>query len=325
MKSSFSLVDLFSGAGGFARGFKQAGFRILLAVDNFVPAARSYKANFPESVVLVEDVKQLSGADIAELVGEPDVVIGSPPCEPFTGANPRRMPDPLDRLYKDPIGQLVLHFIRIISDLKPRIFVMENVPGIAEPQIRKAIERELRHAGYRRVFFNVLRAEDYGTPSHRVRVFISNYKLVPKPSRRRITVWEAIKDLADAPAGSVLNHEARPLPERKARKVSRLRWGSAMIYYRGASRSLPNLIRLHPHRIAPTVLGSSRFIHPYEDRFLTVREQARLMGFPDHHVFLGGRDEQYNQVGEAVPVPLAQAIAEFLLEKLARGEDETQS
>ena len=92
-----------------------------------------------------------------------------------------------------------------------------------------------------------------------------------------------------------------------------------MIYYRGAKRRLPNLIRLHPYRIAPTVLGSSRFIHPFEDRFLTVREQARLMGFPDYHVFLGGRDEQYNQVGEAVPVPLSRAIAgevlRFLLEE----------
>ncbi len=325
MRSSFSLVDLFSGAGGFARGFKQAGFRVLLAVDSFVPAARSYKANFPEAVVLAEDIKQLSGADIAELVGEPDVVIGSPPCEPFTGANPRRMPDPLDRLYKDPVGQLVLHFARIVADLRPRAFVMENVPGIAEPRLRRAVEKEFRKAGYRRVFFNVLRAEDYGTPSHRVRVFVSNCRLAPRPVRRRVTVWEAIGDLAEAPAGSVPNHEVKMLPEKKARKVARLRWGSAMIYYRGARRSLPNLIRLHPRRVAPTVLGSSRFIHPYEDRLLTVREQARLMGFPDYHVFLGGRDEQYNQVGEAVPVPLAYALAADLLDKLKSGECEAQS
>jgi DNA (cytosine-5)-methyltransferase 1 len=76
---------------------------------------------------------------------------------------------------------------------------------------------------------------------------------------------------------------------------------------------MPNLIKLHPHKIAPTVLGSSRFIHPYEPRLLTVREQARLMGFPDDHVFLGGRDEQYNQVGEAVPPTVAKAIASEVL------------
>ena len=73
---------------------------------------------------------------------------------------------------------------------------------------------------------------------------------------------------------------------------------------------------MHPRRHAPTVMGSSRFIHPYEDRLLTVREQARLMGFPDYHVFLGGKDAQYDMVGEAVPPPLAKAIAGEVLRYL---------
>ncbi|MCC6062763.1 MAG: DNA cytosine methyltransferase, partial [Desulfurococcales archaeon] len=77
-----------------------------------------------------------------------------------------------------------------------------------------------------------------------------------------------------------------------------------------------NYMRLDPYDLAPTIMGSSRFIHPFEDRLLTVREQARLMGFPDHHIFVGGRDEQYNQVGEAVPPPLAKAIASYIISKL---------
>lgn len=89
-----------------------------------------------------------------------------------------------------------------------------------------------------------------------------------------------------------------------------------MIRYQGAEKELPNLIRLHPKKIAPTVLGSSRFIHPYENRFLTVREQARLMGFPDSFIFTGGRDDQYNMIGEAVPVPLAKAIGLYVARKL---------
>ena len=103
------------------------------------------------------------------------------------------------------------------------------------------------------------------------------------------------------------------------RRIRKLKWGQALIRYYGfKGKQLPNLIRLHPKKIAPTVLGSSRFIHPYEDRFLTVREQARLMGYPDNFVFLGGRDVQYNQVGESVPVPLSRAIAEVVLEYLTR-------
>ena len=303
-----SLVDLFSGAGGFAEGFRRAGFRVLLGIDNDPAAIRSYKANFPEAVALAMDIKDVTGALIEKLVGRPDVVIGSPPCEPYTGANPRRMKNPIDRLYQDPAGQLVLHFARIVGELEPKVFVMENVPGILD--VKEELRRIFAEAGYPEIYFNVLAAEDYGTPSHRLRVFISNIKIRPRKLPRRMTVEEALRGLPEPGSGDVLNHELPSMSPRKARRVARLRWGQALIYYEGAEgRRYPNLVRLDPRRHAPTVLGSSRFIHPYEDRFLTVREQARLMGFPDNHVFLGGRDEQYNQVGEAVPVPLAEAIA----------------
>ena len=312
-----TLVDLFCGAGGFARGFWLEGYNIILGIDSFSPAARSYKANFPEATVLEEDIKGVGSNLIFRLVGDVDVVIGSPPCEPFTAANPNRMKDPLDRLYVDPIGRLVLEFVRIVGDLKPKVFVMENVPHIMEPPIPKYLRREFRRVGYSEVYFNVLKAEDHGTPSHRVRVFISNVRLSPKPSRRRITVGEALKGLPPPGYDDIPNHEPPSMSKRKLKRIRRLRWGSALIRYRGArGQELPNYIRLHPHRLAPTVLGSSRFIHPYEDRLLTVREQARLMGYPDYHVFLGGRDTQYNQVGESVPVPLSRVIAREVLRML---------
>lgn len=307
------VVDIFSGAGGFARGFEQAGFRIVAGIDNYPPAAKTFKANFPQAFVLAEDVKDVSGEELLSLTGlkrgEVDVLIGSPPCEPFTAANPNREREPLDRLYKDPIGQLVLHYVRLVDVLRPHIFIMENVPGIMEGGLKNAIAKEFRRIGYRRIYFNKLRAEDYGTPSHRLRVFISNVKLAPPKVHEKLKVVDALKGLPEPGSGYPPNHEITPLSERKLRKLSRLKWGRALVYYKGAKRMLPNLVRLHPYKLAPTVLGSSRFFHPLEDRILTVREQARLMGFPDYHVFLGGRDDQYNQVGEAVPVPLARAIA----------------
>ena len=315
-----TLVDLFSGAGGFAEGFRQAGFRVLLGVDNDPAAIRSFKANFPEAIALAMDIKEVSGSLIEELVGRPDVVIGSPPCEPYTGANPRRRKNPVERLYEDPAGQLVIHFARIVGELRPRVFVMENVPGILD--VESEIRKIFRDAGYNEIYFNVLRAEDYNTPSHRLRVFVSNIRIKPPKTRRRISVEEALSGLPAPGAELPPNHEPPSMSPRKTRRIAKLRWGQALIYYEGAEgRRLPNLIRLDPRRHAPTVLGSSRFIHPYENRFLTVREQARLMGFPDNHVFLGGKDEQYNQVGEAVPVPLARAIAEIVLRTLRKGSN----
>jgi len=321
LKTQYKLIDLFCGAGGFSEGFHLTGrYKSILAIDNFRPAALTYKTNFPTTTVLLEDIKNVNTTLIEEYIHEPiDIVIGSPPCEPFTGANPKREQNPLDRLYKDPMGQLTLHFIRLVGIIKPTVFIMENVPAIMDNGLKHAIIREFKRIGYNEIYFNVLKAEDHETPSHRVRVFISNIKIKPKPKSKKLCVWDVLKDLPP-PGDYPLNHQPPPLPPRKLKRLSRIKWGDAMIYYEGATRNLPNLIRLHPYKIAPTVLGSSRFIHPFENRFLTVREQARLMGFPDQFVFIGGRDEQYNLVGEAVPVPLAYSIAEYVVRVLDEGE-----
>ncbi|MEM0021341.1 MAG: DNA cytosine methyltransferase [Fervidicoccaceae archaeon] len=320
-REGFKVADLFCGGGGFARGFKEKGFSILFGIDNLKSAAKTYKANFPKAVVLAEDIKEITGETIKSLVGDVDVLIGSPPCEPFTAANKQRKRDPLDRLYSDPQGILTLNFFRILSEVKPKVWVMENVPAIMENGLKDSLAREARRAGYSRIYFNVLRAEDYCTPSRRTRLFLSNIPISPERCNKRVTVWEAIGDLPPPNPSFPPNHEPPSISPRKQKKIGRLQRGKAMIYYEGfGGKPLPNLIRLDPDDIAPTVLGSSRFIHPYEDRFLTVREQARLMGYPDNHVFIGGRDEQYNMVGESVPVTLSSAIANEVLNYL-RKED----
>lgn len=309
----YTVVDLFCGAGGFSRGFRDAGFKIVCAVENFKPVAKTYAENFPEVILIFEDIKNVHSKDVFELIGSnPDVIVGGPPCEPFTSLNIKRRRNPVDRLYSDPIGQLVLHFIRIIGDLQPKVFVMENVPQILDGDLKYYLRREFARVGFNKVYFNVLRAENYGTPSRRRRVFISNIPLRPVRFKIRIPVIKAIGDLPD-PNGlhDIPNHEPVPLSPSKLRRIAKLRWNQALFHFSGAgSRLYSNWIRLHPHRLAPTVLGNSRFIHPFENRLLTVREQARLMGFPDDHIFYGGRDIQFNQIGEAVPVPLARAIAE---------------
>lgn len=304
------VVDLFSGAGGFSRGFHQEGLPISLAVEIDHDAARTYSANFPNAIVLEEDIREITSREIKDIVGrEVDILIGSPPCEAFTSANPNRIDEPVRRLYDDPRGSLTLEFIRLVNQLRPKIFVMENVQGLINSSVlREAVEYEFRRVGYE-PFLNLLFAEDYGNPSHRSRVFISNIPLRPKKYRRRVTVWEAIWDLQDK-LNLFPNHETTELNERKLVEISKLGYEEYLSMYEGAKgQRIPLYMRLNPDELAPTVMGASKFVHPYENRFLTVREQARLMSYPDEHYFYGSRDSQYNQVGESVPVTLSRAIA----------------
>ena len=131
---------------------------------------------------------------------------------------------------------------------------------------------------------------------------------------------EALRGLPDPRLPhDIPNHVFIPPPRRIEKRISRLGWGKAAVYYSGADgKVFKTWVRLNPYKPAPTVMGRSRFIHPFEDRVLTVREQARLMGFPDYHVFKGSIESQYDQVGEAVPVPLARAVAREVLKHLRR-------
>ncbi len=308
------VVDLFSGAGGFGRGFADSGFDVKLAIELDHSAARTYSLNFPKTLVLEEDVRDVTGKEIVKLIGsEPDVVIGSPPCEPFTAANPLRLNNPLDRLYEDEKGSLTLEFIRLIAELRPKIFVMENVPSIVETrELREALIHEFRKEGFEPIF-NFLSAEDFGNPSRRARVFISNIRLNLKPLGTKVTVMEAIEDLEDR---YLPNHEVWEVNERKLLKLAKVEIGDYLTMFRGHGKAIPLHVRLDPYDVAPTVLGNARFIHPFHSRYLTVREQARLMSYPDDHVFVGSKDEQYNQVGEAVPVVLSRAIASYIMVQL---------
>jgi len=312
------VLDLFCGAGGFSLGFKQANYEIVCGLDNFEPVLRTFSYNFSSSHIILEDIKKVTSKRIKEEVGDIDVIIGGPPCEAFTLASSKIQKDPLDRLYNDPRGQLVLHFIRLVGDLKPIFFVMENVRGILMPQIKEAIIKEFKRVGYDRIYFNVLHAEDYGNFSIRTRVFVSNLKILPEKSKIKRTVWDAIGDLPSPYSiHDIPNHDPVPISEKKLRKILRLKRGHSLVSFVGADNKIKeNYIRLKFNTLAPTVMGKSRFIHPVENRILTVRENARLMSFPDDFIFFGGREVQFDQVGEAVPPILAKSIALYCLKAL---------
>lgn len=315
-EATLTLIDLFAGAGGFTRGFVQEGFEVLAAVENEPGARRAYAENFPDHKLLTDDIKKVDFAALREEVGQPDVLIGSPPCEAFTVANAERRADPIDRLYKDPAGVLTWHYVQALQKLEPRTFIMENVPGILEGELKRELRMLFRKAGFPRVWFNELRAEEHGVPSRRTRIFASDLELAPAKQPPPGPVWGHIEGLQDLEQ-DIPNHAKLTVSRKEGARISELEEGESMYHWRSAQgRVLGHKTRLRPDEVGPTVMGSSRFVHPHENRFLTVREHARLMGFPDEHVFAGGRGQQYNQVGESVPPPLARAIAAEVAKQL---------
>jgi DNA (cytosine-5)-methyltransferase 1 len=119
------------------------------------------------------------------------------------------------------------------------------------------------------------------------------------------------QDALFSPENEVSNHRRHSVTEDKLKQIRRTRWRHGAKRFRvGKKRSLPNWVRLTPDQISTSIIGLSRYIHPFEDRLLTVREHARLMSYPDSFVFTGPTDSQYNQVGESVPPLISHLIAE---------------
>ena len=166
---SHNVIDLFCGCGGFSLGFHQAGFRICLGVDSWSDATVTYAKNFPDAVTLNEDITKITEIEILEAlnksIDEIDVIIGGPPCQGFSVSGKRSEDDPRNELYKS--------FVRIVDFIKPKIFVLENVPGLARLWGGKVLENVI--ADFSSIGFDVkheiLSADCYGIPQQRRRVF----------------------------------------------------------------------------------------------------------------------------------------------------------
>ena len=207
-------IDLFAGAGGFSLGIEQAGFDVLVAVEYDPIHAAVYAFNFPLTKVLCVDVTTLSAEAIKEAAaraykyhypqaaqdwnGQIDLVFGGPPCQGFSIKGKRRI--------NDERNSLILEFYRLVTELSPRYFVMENVPGMAMGKHQiwlQQLENLFTQAGYK-VQTQVLNAADFGVPQQRRRLFfigsqadIHSVGLPKKLGLKRVTVGEAIADLPD--------------------------------------------------------------------------------------------------------------------------------
>ena len=170
MSNSYNMIDLFCGCGGFSLGFQQAGFNVRLGIDLWRDALVTYSRNIPDSLVLNEDIINVNGDAIIKLLGltcdDIDVIVGGPPCQGFSVSGKRNEGDPRNSLYKS--------FVSIVRSIKPKVFVMENVPGLVRLFNGKAMESvvaDFATLGYN-VTYKILSADSYGVPQQRRRVFI---------------------------------------------------------------------------------------------------------------------------------------------------------
>lgn len=341
-----SFVDLFSGAGGLSLGLLRAGWRALLAIDNWDDAVETYRENF-DHPVRCADIGTLSADDIIEASGEkPAWVVGGPPCKGFSTVGKRDKTDPRN--------ELVWEYIRIVGELQPRGVVVENVLGMRDMNFVEEICKVFDEIGYFATPF-VLRSADYGVPQLRRRIFFIADRegrafVPPAPTHTRndwVTVWDAIGDLPELSPGQAKDEYGAP-PETEYQR--RLREGSNGLQGHRASNHADHLVkaisfipdggnrrhipdefqpssgfhnsysRLHSKSPAVAITqnmgkpSGTRCVHPFQDRGLTSREGARLQGFPDHFHFAGGIISQREQVANAVPPLLAEVLGEALLD-----------
>lgn len=326
---TLSYIDLFSGAGGFSLGFDRSGFENIFSVDIQKDFCQTYKANFPNHTLIEEDITKLSNEKILSLTrgSDVDVVIGGPPCQGFSIAgNIGR------KFINDPRNRLFQEFVRVVKVTNPKYFVMENVARLYTHNkhlTRKEIIADFNKLGYT-VECKILNSADYGVPQVRKRVIfigsrVTTTILFPLISHtEHTTVKDALSNLPKLKSGEVstmLNHKAMNHTQQMLDKMAFIKDGEGRekipLNLRPKSGDVRKYIKYNSSKPSITVTGDMRKVfHPSQNRALTVRELARLQTFPDDFEFKSSSIAQQQQVGNAVPPLMAEAIANAIKKML---------
>jgi DNA (cytosine-5)-methyltransferase 1 len=347
MKNRYKVLDLFCGSGGLSSGFIDAGYDVMLGIDNCKDAIYTFEKNHSKSKGIVADLFIESPKDIAKKTGisKVDVIIGGPPCQGFSLAGKRLIDDDRNKLYKS--------FVNFVEFYNPKAFLMENVPNIismGEGKIKDSIIKDFEKLGYN-VVCKVLLASEYGTPQNRKRAFFIgtlSKREFQFPISRNITFVaskDAISDLPEMSLSDGSKYKNEPMSEYQ----KTIRQKSSGIFNHqitnhndqtisiikkvpdgGNYKDLPKELqktrnvniawtRLNSNKPSFTIdTGHRHHFHYKYNRVPTVRECARIQSFSDNFIFYGSKTSQYRQVGNAVPPILSKCIAialnEFLKE-----------
>jgi DNA (cytosine-5)-methyltransferase 1 len=331
-----TVVDAFCGAGGLSLGLRRAGWRPLAAFDLDAKAVATYRRNLGPHA-FVADVREVTADRVRDVAGTDciDLVAGGPPCQGFSvqrrgGATDHR-------------NGLPTEFLRLVAELRPTLFLLENVPGMQRRHgegVLGAFLCEAERLGYR-CSARVLDAVWYGVPQYRKRLFVVGRRdgaafAFPPPlmaaTDPRTHVRTALADLPepDGEHPALTHHRRTRLSALNRERLRHVPPGGGMqdlpAHLRvRCHRDGPNRIghryvygRLHPDEPAATLTARfdsftrGKFAHPFADRNLTLREGARLQTFPDDFVFEGNQEEIAAQIGNAVPPLLAEALGAAL-------------
>lgn len=316
-------IDLFSGCGGLTLGLKNAGFDVVAAVEIDIKARTTYTLNHPDVWLAGADIRKTSADDLMNILqlkpGELDMLAGCPPCQGFSRMRKRNKGNSA----RDERNSLIDDFGRLVLGLRPKLVMMENVPGLSEYFRFGKFKRSLENAGYL-VRVEVLDVADYGVPQRRKRLIVSasllGYPQLAEASPRRATVRDAIGEMPPVGGSGDALHD---IGERRSEHVKKL---ISLIPLDGGSRSqLPQHMQLECHKtfdgfndvygrmawdsVAPTITGGcyspskGRFLHPRQNRTISLREAAMLQGFPRDYFFdiSHGKEAIALMIGNALP------------------------
>lgn len=332
-----NILSLFSGCGGLDLGFEKAGFNIPVANEFDKTIWDTFKINHPNTKLIEGDVRQVTEQDIREMFnGRVDGIIGGPPCQSWSEAGSLRGID-------DARGQLFFEYIRILKQFKPKFFLAENVKGMLANRHSEAVKRILElfsESGYD-VSLTLVNAKDFGVAEERKRVFYIGFRKdlkvkfkfpegSTKDDDKKISLRDIIWDLKDSavPAASKNQHNEKAINNNEYFTgsyspifMSRNRvksWDEQAFTVQASGRQC----QLHPQ--APKMVkfdtNDCRFKEGYEHlyRRMTIREIARIQGFPDTFKFkYKNTNDAYKMIGNAVPVNLAYEIAVAIKQSLS--------
>lgn len=334
----FTAIDLFSGCGGLSCGLENAGFEVLASVEIDKNAAQAYRMNHETTKVYECDIRTLNGEQIKNDLGidSLDLLAGCPPCQGFSSIRRRNKRTPR----RDDRNHLILEFQRLIEELHPKTVLLENVPAIQNYYLLARFTRALKSMGYE-YDSAVLNASNYCVPQRRQRFVLLASRIgrpsLPAPKEGTISVRSVIGDIEPV---SETNDPMHRLYSHHGKRIAEM---ISLIPHDGGSRTdLPEEYVLKCHKkknvgfhdvygrmawdeVAPTITGGcqspskGRFLHPEEDRSITVREAMLLQTFPRSYILPSeiSRTSMALMIGNALPPKFAECQAKVLFDLIA--------